>query len=79
MAVIPGGSLIEKWVISCSESLRKRRMLKGENLPAALLMLPAVRPGWKGGRSPLGQGWDSGPLMIWKAEEVWTGAPPAQG
>jgi hypothetical protein len=66
----PGGSLIEKRVNSCSESVLKRRTLKGEKRPAALLMLPAIRPGLKGGRPPEGQAPPSGPLSIWKEPVV---------
>src|SRR5690349_14920551 len=64
LPVIPGGSLIEKWVISCSLSFLVRRTLKGLKRPAALLMLPAIRPGLKGGRPPVGQAPPSGPLVI---------------
>src|ERR1700760_1863431 len=65
-AVIPGGSLIEKRVNSCSLSVLKRRTLKGEKRPAALLIEPAIRPGRKGGRPPEGQGPPAGPAVIWK-------------
>src|ERR1044072_7959174 len=62
----PGGSLIEKWVISCSASLRVRRTLKGLKEPPALLIVPAVNPGRNGGRPPEEQGPWPGPLVIAK-------------
>src|ERR1044072_1814317 len=79
LPVIPGGSLIEKRVNSCSESALKRRRLKGLYLPATLLRVPAIRPGLKGGRPPVGQGPLSGPGMIWKAEVGVIGAAPEEG
>src|ERR1700710_223554 len=66
LATMPGGSLIEKRLISCSASVLNNLTLKGENLPAALLIEPAIRPGWKGGRPPEGQAPPSGPCSIWK-------------
>ncbi len=79
LPTMPGGSLIEKWVISCSASVLNSLRLKGEKLPARLLIVPAIRPGLKGGRPPLGQGPAFGPLMIWKAEVVVTGGAPDHG
>ncbi len=76
---MPGGSLIEKWVISCSPSLRVRWMLNGEKRPAALLIEPASRPGWKGGVPPAGQGPELGPEMIVNAEVVVIGLVPYRG
>jgi hypothetical protein len=47
--------------------------------PAALLRVPALRSGWKGGVPPVGQGPALGPVMIWKAEVVVVGVPPEEG
>ena len=67
LPTIPGGSLIEKRVNSCSPSCRVRRTLNGEYLPAALLIAPASSPGWKGGVLPLGQGPPPTPLVTWNS------------
>src|SRR5262249_31375072 len=66
LPVIPGGSLIEKWVNSCSPSSRVNLTLKGLKRPAALVMVPASRPGWKGGVCPEGQAPPSTPCSIVK-------------
>src|ERR1700709_1594360 len=70
LPLTPGGSLIEKRVNSCSASERNNLTLKGEKRPAALLIEPAIRPGWKGGRPPPGQAPPSGPCSIWKEPSV---------
>src|ERR1700760_3739268 len=76
LAVIPGGSLIEKRVNSCSLSVLNNLTLKGLKRPAALLMLPAVRPGRKGGSPPPGQGPPLGPPSIWKEAVLSIGVAP---
>src|SRR4249920_480136 len=68
----PGGSLIEKWVISCSASERNSLTLKGEKCPAALLVEPAIRPGLKGGKPPEGQAPPSAPRSIVVVAVRWT-------
>ena len=44
-------------------------------MPAALFVVPASRPGWKGGTPPEGQPWPSGPVVIWKELSRCSGTP----